>query len=121
MPPGPALIAIKDTADGFFGALVAAVEGLRPSARESFYGTGETFLFRLRPEFRVWKWTTQNDYFVSCGIDNLLVGSGEGRFGLALDADLNVCRTQSCATFGNEPLTPAEDFVVHTLEVWTFE
>lgn len=43
-----------------------------------------------------------------------------GRFGLWLDGDLNQGRTQTCKTFGNEPLSPDEDFWVRTLECWSF-
>ena len=45
----PALIAIRDTDDCCFGALVS--HNLRVT--EKFYGTGESFLFRIRPEFKV--------------------------------------------------------------------
>jgi len=43
-----------------------------------------------------------------------------GKFGLWLDGDLYQGRTQSCSTYGNEPLAPSEDFVVKTLECWAF-
>lgn len=43
-----------------------------------------------------------------------------GKFGLWLDGDLYQGRTQSCSTYGNEPLAPHEDFVVKTLECWAF-
>jgi hypothetical protein len=43
-----------------------------------------------------------------------------GRFGLWLDGDLNQGRSQTCKTFGNDPLSPDEDFWVKTLECWAF-
>lgn len=43
-----------------------------------------------------------------------------GKFGLWLDGDLYLGRTQTCNTYGNEPLAPQEDFVVKTLECWAF-
>jgi hypothetical protein len=43
-----------------------------------------------------------------------------GRFGLWLDGDLNQGRSQPCKTFGNDPLSPDEDFWVKTLECWAF-
>lgn len=43
-----------------------------------------------------------------------------GKFGIWLDGDLYQGRTESCTTFGNEPLVPQQDFVVKTLECWAF-
>nr|CAD7445975.1 unnamed protein product [Timema bartmani] len=43
-----------------------------------------------------------------------------GKFGLWLDGDLYQGTTQPCSTYGNEPLSPQEDFVVKTLECWAF-
>jgi len=50
----------------------------------------------------------------------LAFGAGDGRFGLWLDGDLNQGRSQTCKTFGNDPLSPDEDFWVKTLECWAF-
>lgn len=46
--------------------------------------------------------------------------NNSGKFGLWLDGDLYQGRTQTCSTYGNEPLAPHEDFVVKTLECWAF-
>ena len=43
-----------------------------------------------------------------------------GKSGLWLDGDLNKGRTESCQTFGSPPLVPEEDFIIKTLECWTF-
>lgn len=43
-----------------------------------------------------------------------------GKFGLWLDGDLYLGRTQRCTTYGNEPLTTREDFIVKIMECWTF-
>uniref|UniRef100_A0A3Q1F666 TLDc domain-containing protein n=1 Tax=Acanthochromis polyacanthus TaxID=80966 RepID=A0A3Q1F666_9TELE len=48
----PVLIVIKDALDEVFGAFLS--HALRPS--ETFYGTGETFLFMLHPRFKVRDW-----------------------------------------------------------------
>ena len=42
----PTLIAIRDTEDCCFGALVSD----NPSVSEKFYGTGESFLWRTKPD-----------------------------------------------------------------------
>ena len=45
----PTLIAIRDTEDCCFGALVSD----NPSVSEKFYGTGESFLWRTKPDRQV--------------------------------------------------------------------
>ncbi len=49
-----------------------------------------------------------------------MIGSGNGKFGIWFDADLNQGRTQACPTFDNDPLTPSEDFTIQALECWAF-
>jgi hypothetical protein len=43
-----------------------------------------------------------------------------GTYGLWLDGDLYHGRTSSSKTFNNELLTSNEDFVIASIEVWTF-
>jgi hypothetical protein len=62
-----------------------------------------------------------NNYIISCSPECLNIGAGDGHFGLSLDSDLNHGRTEPCTTFANEPLTARGDFVVKTVEVWSFE
>ena len=68
-------------------------------------------LFRL-----VWKWIFD---FQGCS-DTLVVGAGDGKFGLWFDGDLDHGRTQPCQTFGNPPLTSSSDFNVKCIECWAF-
>nr|XP_040567202.1 LOW QUALITY PROTEIN: TLD domain-containing protein 2-like [Lepeophtheirus salmonis] len=112
----PALLAILDTEGTAFGALVS--EPFR--VQEAFYGTGQSFLFRLKPDFQVWPWSTDNDFFISCSSNSLRIGAGDGHFGISIDEDLNMGRTQRCATYNNDPLVESEDFVIKSLEIWTF-
>jgi len=112
----PVLLVIEDTQANVFGAVTSC--GLRVS--ESFYGTGESFLFRFDGHVHVYSWTGENSYFIKGNNESLAIGAGDGRFGLWLDGDLNQGRSQSCKTFANEPLSPNEDFWVKTLECWAF-
>uniref|UniRef100_A0ABD2XDM0 Oxidation resistance protein 1 n=1 Tax=Trichogramma kaykai TaxID=54128 RepID=A0ABD2XDM0_9HYME len=112
----PILLVIEDTQGNVFGALTSC--SLRVS--DHFYGTGESLLFRFSPRFQVFNWTGDNVYFIKGNNESLAIGSGDGKFGLWLDGDLYQGRTQSCSTYGNEPLAPSEDFVVKTLECWAF-
>ncbi|RWS06713.1 TLD domain-containing protein 2-like isoform X9 [Dinothrombium tinctorium] len=112
----PVLLIIQDTCDTVFGALTSCP--IRMS--EHFYGTGETFVFTFNPEFLCFHWTGDNQFFIKGNADSLIIGAGDGLFGLWLDGDLYRGRSQSCNTFANTRLSSHEDFVVKALECWTF-
>ncbi|KAG8178062.1 hypothetical protein JTE90_026015 [Oedothorax gibbosus] len=112
----PVLILVVNRNDAIFGAFLSSP--LKMS--DHFYGTGESFLFTFYPEFKVFRWSGENDYFIKGNTDSFFVGSSEGQFGLWLDDDLFRGRTNSCDTFGNDPLCPEEDFEVKSLEAWGF-
>ena len=101
-----------------FGALLSAA----PKRSERFEGTGETFVFKLKPGFKVFKWTGENTYFYKLDGDCMIVGSSKGSHAIWLDADLYQGRTRACATFDNPPLIEGrEDFTLKALECWAFE
>ncbi|XP_043938122.1 nuclear receptor coactivator 7 isoform X3 [Protopterus annectens] len=113
----PVLLVIKDMDDQVFGAL--ASHPFRIS--DHYYGTGETFLFTFNPDFKIFRWSEENSYFIKGDVDFLeLGGGGSGYFGLWVDADLYYGRSNPCSTFNNEMLSSTEDFTVQDLEVWTF-
>ncbi|KAL4616988.1 oxidation resistance protein 1 isoform X1 [Arapaima gigas] len=113
----PVLLVIKDSDGQVFGAL--ASEPFKVS--DGFYGTGETFLFTFCPEFKVFRWTGDNMFFIKGDMDSLAFGGGGGEFGLWLDGDLYHGRSHSCKTFGNPMLSKKEDFYVQDIEIWSFE
>uniref|UniRef100_A0A3P8UQ38 Si:ch211-15d5.11 n=1 Tax=Cynoglossus semilaevis TaxID=244447 RepID=A0A3P8UQ38_CYNSE len=113
----PVLIVIKDTfLPQVFGAFLS--HPLRPS--ETFYGTGETFLFMLHPRFKCFKWTGENSFFIKGDLDSFAIGGGSGHFGLWLDENLYLGRSSPCYTFNNCCLSETDDFRVMELEIWTF-
>ncbi|XP_052753612.1 oxidation resistance protein 1 isoform X4 [Galleria mellonella] len=75
---------------------------------------------QVKTKFKYWGWTGDNMYFIRGSTDNISIGAGDGKFGLWLDGDLYLGRTQRCTTYGNEPLTTREDFIVKIMECWTF-
>ncbi|XP_042187935.1 oxidation resistance protein 1 isoform X4 [Callorhinchus milii] len=113
----PMLLVIKDSDGQVFGAL--ASEPFKVS--DCFYGNGETFLFTFCPEFKVFKWTGDNMFFIKGDMDSLAFGGGGGEFGLWLDGDLYHGRSHSCKTFDNHILSKKEDFYVQDIEIWAFE
>lgn len=46
-----------------------------------FFGNGESFLWTFHEEFRTFKWTELNNYFLFCEQDGFAIGCGE-KFGL---------------------------------------
>lgn len=112
------LLVLSDLNKNVFGAFMSGVPSM---GNEHFEGTGETFLFKLQPAIKAFKWTGENNFFYRVINDSVIVGSSKGKFGLWIDRDLNKGRSQSCATFDNEPLAGSEDFTVKTLECWTFD
>ncbi|XP_062428574.1 nuclear receptor coactivator 7 isoform X2 [Rhea pennata] len=113
----PVLLVIKDMDNQIFGAY--ATHPFRFS--DHYYGTGETFLYTFSPNFKVFKWSGENTYFINGDMSSLELGGGGGRFGLWLDADLYHGRSNSCSTFNNDILSKKEDFIIQDVEVWTFE
>ncbi|XP_078505057.1 nuclear receptor coactivator 7 isoform X3 [Lissotriton helveticus] len=113
----PVLLVIKDMDNQVFGAY--ATHPFKFS--DHYYGTGETFLYTFSPDFKVFKWTGDNSYFINGDLGSLELGGGSGGFGLWLDADLYHGRSKPCETFNNETLSKKEDFIVQDVEVWTFE
>nr|XP_023690459.1 nuclear receptor coactivator 7-like [Paramormyrops kingsleyae]XP_023690460.1 nuclear receptor coactivator 7-like [Paramormyrops kingsleyae]XP_023690461.1 nuclear receptor coactivator 7-like [Paramormyrops kingsleyae] len=112
----PALLLIKDSQSQVFGAFLS--HPLRPS--ETFYGTGETFLFTMQPSFQCFRWTGANSFFIKGDLDSFAVGGGSGHFGLWLDETLYRGRSSPCDTFNNRCLSETDDFRVLELEVWNF-
>ncbi|XP_031137895.1 nuclear receptor coactivator 7 isoform X3 [Sander lucioperca] len=112
----PVLIVIKDELDETFGAFLS--HPLRLS--ETFYGTGETFLFMLHPRFKCFRWTGENSFFIKGDLDSFAIGGGSGHFGLWVDENLYLGRSSPCYTFNNCCLSQTDDFRVMELEVWTF-
>ncbi|XP_040206311.1 nuclear receptor coactivator 7 isoform X8 [Rana temporaria] len=113
----PVLLVVKDMDNQVFGAY--ATHPFRVG--DHYYGTGETFLFTFSPDFKAFKWSGDNSYFINGDTASLALGGGGSGFGLWLDSDLYHGRSNSCGTFKNDILSKKEDFVVQDIEVWTFK
>ena len=68
------------------------------------------------------KWSGQNDYVFQGRQNCLVVGAGDGRFGLYVDGMLDRGRVDECETFSGWP-GPAgpRDFKVKCLECFSFK
>ena len=65
----PTLLCIEDSKENMFGALLSCPIKLH----EHFYGTGETFLFTCKPEFRVFNWSGENQHFARQFLNNRMI------------------------------------------------
>ena len=79
--------------------------------------TGATTPERIR--FKAFPYTGENDFQIFCQPDYLSIGGGDGRYGLWLDDRLNRGVSDTCPTFGNEPLSDeGKKWDVLGVEVW---
>lgn len=116
----PTVLLIRDMSRSVFGAFCS--ESWRVSQR--YFGTGETFVFRVHPDPAVWKWwwqksnEQQNDFFQWGSPEGIAVG-GAGGYAIWLDSEL--CRGVSrCSlTFGNSCLASSEEYPVGAVELWS--
>ena len=108
----------KNNATSTFGAFLSDV----PKRSEHFQGTGQCFVFKLKPHFKAYKWTGENTYFYKVDNDCMIIGSSKGFNAIWLDADLYQGSTRPCGTFDSPQLIEeGEDFTLKTLECWAFE
>ena len=111
------LIVIKDSAGAVFGGF--ASEPWDINLREDYYGTGECFVFSLKPTMGIFRWTTRNSLFMMFNDLAIAMGGG-GSFSFYLDRDLFNGSSGPCETFGSPMLSSKEKFTCVDLEVWTF-
>jgi len=114
----PVLIVVKDENQKVFGAFMSEV----PRVSEGFYGTGESLLFSFTSDttLKTFNWTGENNFFIKGSKSSMVIGGGEGIFGLWLDEDLYRGGSHSCKTFANDTLSSSEDFICCGLEAWGF-
>ena len=72
-----------------------------------------------RIRFKAFPYTGENDFTIFCQPEYLSVGGGDGHYGLWLDNNLNKGVSDTCPTYGNEPLSDdGSKFDVLGVEVW---
>jgi len=111
----PTVIIVEDINHHIFGAYAS-----EPwvKTKQVHYGSGESFLFKLKPVSKIFKWSKLNDYFMYSKPDFISLGSGGGGYGLWLDSDFERGSSATCDTFQNEPLSLTEQFEILKIEVW---
>lgn len=72
-----------------------------------------------RIRFKAFPYSGVNDFLIYCQAGYLSIGGGDGHYGLWLDDELNTGVSETCPTFGNEPLSDeGRKFDVLGVEVW---
>lgn len=72
-----------------------------------------------RIRFKAFPYSGVNDFLIYCQAGYLSIGGGDGHYGLWLDDELNTGISETCPTFGNEPLSDeGRKFDVLGVEVW---
>ncbi|XP_065309066.2 GTPase-activating protein skywalker-like isoform X3 [Dermacentor albipictus] len=121
----PTVLVVLTTRGERFGAYCSTRWQER---KQTYFGTGETFLFTFSPEAKRFAWVgvgSSRDVahsaklFMSANQTMILVGGGNG-MGLYIDQSLEYGRSEHCDTFDNDPLGRTSDFVVNILEVIGF-
>ncbi|ETV84287.1 hypothetical protein H257_03539 [Aphanomyces astaci] len=111
-----ASLVVVETGDGdIFGAFAASPWAVS----NSFYGTGECFVFTCYPKFEHFPWKGHNAMFMFSN-DSMLAMGGGGGFAFGLNADLSRGTSARCLTFENRCLTKRSEFDVVNCEVWEF-
>ncbi|MCL4134597.1 UNVERIFIED_CONTAM: hypothetical protein GTU68_037307 [Idotea baltica] len=134
----PTLLLVRTTKDEVFGAYCSTAWQERNrndeyGHKQTYFGTGESFLFTLKPRAVHYEWVGitqqrenselssvahQSELFMHADNDMVSVGGGHGH-GLMLDHDLQYGKTENCETFNNPPLCSTPDFEIKVVEVYS--
>lgn len=115
---GPTVLLIGDTLGHVFGGFVS--EEWRHSGND-YFGDGECFVFRVKPNFVAYYWTGANEYYVMANKQFIAMGGGNnGRFAVYLDSELYWGTSERCSTYLNSNLSNDVEFYCTVAEVWAF-
>lgn len=117
LPPPPS----EDTTNAVRMTTVVAPktnsEKLAPPQNGQANRSGASTPERIR--FKAFPYSGVNDYMIFCEHSYLSVGGGDGHYGLWLDDNLEHGVSDTCPTFGNEPLSDeGKKFEVMGVELW---
>lgn len=126
-------IIVEDTRGNVFGAYIN--DHLRPLDRKYYYGNGDCFLWKIERgkvknlddnthsgkcslDLKVFPYTSMNDFIIYSNYNFFSIGSGDGKFGLWIDSNLQIGASDSVETFGNDRLSDHPKFNILGLEIW---
>ena len=117
------ILLIEDFSGHVFGAYCTEPWKVKPR----YQGTGEVFVFQMRPHAIKYAWhqkpditgrvNGRNDFFMLLGLDSAGFG-GAPHFAIWLDSDLLHGNSGLCHTFASPSLSGTEDFKIKAVELW---
>ena len=119
------LMYVQTVANEVFGGFAGAE--WKPG--KDYYGSGESFLFKMKPsgggavgdEVSVYKWSQLNPYFQWSSMSAIAMGGEGDGFGFVLDADFVTGSSNHCKTYNNPILTEEPGVIrISSVEVWGF-
>lgn len=87
--------------------------------KDDFYGTGESFLFKVdnkNKDLAIYTATMENVFFLFCDTAGIGMGS-DAHYGLFIDKTLNFGSTHTCKTYANAVLSDESHFQIDDIEV----
>ena len=97
------------------GSIFGAFSGDAWRVDKHYYGNGESFLFTVHPQFKVYPWTRANDHFVLAAHDCLAFGSEDA--GIYLDSAFEFGSSKPSITYGNPTLGSSPEFKCIKVEI----
>lgn len=114
---GATILVIEDTNGYVFGGYASEPWEIA----DHFFGTGECFVFSIKPKFFAYKWTGGNEYYLHATNEFIgMGGGGSGRYALYIDCEFNWGTSETSNTFLNRRLSCNEEFSATVVEVWGF-
>lgn len=121
------ILVIKTFDNEIFGAYCSGSWNDRKQKGVMYFGSGETFLFTLQPEKKIFRWvgmrnqstTSTQELFLRVDLSKIVIGSGSYE-GLTISSNLSDGYTNRCETFENDPLCSQQHFQIAVLEVIGF-
>lgn len=86
-----------------------------------YYGNGESLVFSVLPEPRIYHWTNKNELFICSNSQSFGMGGGGNGFAFQLDDEMNDGISNSSDTFDNPMLSSNEFFKCLNVEIWSLD
>ena len=119
----PTVLVIRDDAGYVFGCFAPEswmTAGSSNYQKNKYYGTGETFVFQLVPSMIAYRWSRENNYFMTSSPSYIAVGGGGESSvpAIYIDKELLHGSSGACETFRSEQLSKSRDFNIRSIELW---
>lgn len=109
----PVLLLVRDTQGATFGCY----SSVPWRAEKHYFGSGESYVFTVRPALKVFPWTRQNSFFQLGTPQSMAIGGG-GKFAIFLDSMLERGSSGASDTYGNTCLASSDEFIVVVVEAY---